>query len=314
MCRFNPKIFPLMSNIIEISGITKTFGSYVAVDNLSLSVPEGSIYGFIGPNGSGKTTTIRMIMNILYPDEGSIRIFGERQTGSNITSIGYLPEERGLYRKMKLRELIQFHGELKNVPNPGKEADYWLEKFDLTPWARKKVETLSKGMSQKVQFIITIIDKPALIILDEPFSGLDPVNAEVIREVILDLRKGGSTVIFSTHDMSVAEKMCDFIFMIYKGKKVLDGTLQSIKDQYGQDTILLQTDLGASALQDIAGIERVNDFGQLQEVRLVPGTDPQKILEQVILKSRISRFELSSPSLEDIFIRIARPEKINTHE
>ena len=303
-----------MSNIIEISGITKTFDSHVAVDNLSLEVPEGSIYGFIGPNGSGKTTTIRMIMNILYPDSGTIRIFGEEQSGGNIGRIGYLPEERGLYRKMKLRELVMFHAELKKVANPGHQADYWLQKFDLTPWARKKVETLSKGMSQKVQFIVTIIDKPAVIILDEPFSGLDPVNAEVIREVILDLRKSGSTVIFSTHDMSVAEKMCDFIFMIYKGKKVLDGTLQSIQEKYGQDTIRLQTDLGLSALDGIEGVDRINDFGQLQEVRLVPGTDPQKILEKVILKTRVSRFEMCSPSLEDIFIRIARPDKNHNHE
>lgn len=303
-----------MSNIIEISGITKTFDSHVAVDNLSLEVPEGSIYGFIGPNGSGKTTTIRMIMNILYPDTGTIRIFGEEQSGGNIGRIGYLPEERGLYRKMKLRELVMFHAELKKVPDPGKQADYWLQKFDLTPWARKKVETLSKGMSQKVQFIVTIIDKPAVIILDEPFSGLDPVNAEVIREVILDLRKGGSTVIFSTHDMSVAEKMCDFIFMIYKGKKVLDGTLQSIQEKYGQDTVRLQTDLGAAALEGIEGVERINDFGQLQEVRLIPGTDPQTILEKVILKTRVSRFEMCSPSLEDIFIRIARPDKNHNHE
>lgn len=303
-----------MSNIIEISNVTKTFGSHVAVDNLSLAVPEGSIYGFIGPNGSGKTTTIRMIMNILYPDSGTIRIFGKQQTGSNFGRIGYLPEERGLYRKMKLRELIQFHGELKKVVNPGKEADFWLEKFDLTPWAKKKVETLSKGMSQKVQFIITIIDKPAVIILDEPFSGLDPVNAEIIREVILDLRKGGSTVIFSTHDMGVAEKMCDFIFMIYQGRKVLDGTLQSIKDLYGHDTMRLQTEMGMQALAGIDGIDKVNDFGQLQEARLLPGTDPQKILEQVIAKTRINRFEMSSPSLEDIFIRIARPENNNSHE
>lgn len=303
-----------MNNIIEISGITKTFGTHVAVDDLSLAVPERSIYGFIGPNGSGKTTTIRMIMNILYPDRGTIRIFGEQQTGSHIGRIGYLPEERGLYRKMKLRELILFHGELKKVPNPGREADYWLGKFDLLPWAKKKVETLSKGMSQKVQFIVTIIDKPAVIILDEPFSGLDPVNAEIIREVILDLRKGGSTVIFSTHDMSVAEKMCDFIFMIYKGKKVLDGTLQSIKELYGQDTMRLQTDLGVPALDGIEGIEKVNDFGQVQEVRLVPGTDPQKILGQVIAKTSITRFEMTSPSLEDIFIRIARPERNNSHE
>lgn len=169
-------------------------------------------------------------------------------------------------------------------------------------------------MSQKVQFIITIIDKPAIIILDEPFSGLDPVNAEIIREVILDLRKGGSTVIFSTHDMSVAEKMCDFIFMIYQGRKVLDGTLLSIQDLYGQDTIRLQTELGVAALSDIEGIVIVNDFGHLQEVRLLPGTDSQKILEQVIAKTRITRFERTSPSLEDIFIRIARPEKNHSHE
>ena len=303
-----------MSNILEISGVTKTFGSHVAVDNLSLAVPEGSIYGFIGPNGSGKTTTIRMIMNILYPDSGTIRVFGEQQTGANFGRIGYLPEERGLYRKMKVRELIQFHGELKKVANPGKEADYWLGKFDLAPWAKKKVETLSKGMSQKVQFIITIIDKPAVIILDEPFSGLDPVNAEIIREVILDLRKNGSTVIFSTHDMSVAEKMCDFIFMIYQGKKVLDGTLHSIKDLYGQDTMRLQSDLGAEALSGIEGIDDINDFGQMQEVRLQPGADPQKILERIIAKTRVNRFEMSSPSLEEIFIRIARPEKNNYHE
>lgn len=303
-----------MSNIIEISGVTKTFGSHVAVDNLSLAVPKGSIYGFIGPNGSGKTTTIRMIMNILYPDSGTIRIFGEQQTGSNLKKIGYLPEERGLYRKMKLRELVQFHGELKKVANPGYEADYWLKKFDLTPWARKKVETLSKGMSQKVQFIVTIIDKPDIIILDEPFTGLDPVNAEIIREVILDLRKDGSTVIFSTHDMSMAEKMCDFIFMIYKGRKVLDGTLESIQQQYGQDTLRLHCEKGMAALDDIPGIDKINDFGQLQEVRLLPGTDPQQILKHVISKTRLTRFEISSPSLEDIFIRIAKPDKNNHND
>jgi len=303
-----------MSAIIEISNVTKTFDSHVAVNGLSLSVPKGSIYGFIGPNGSGKTTTIRMIMNILYPDSGTIRIFGQERTGSMIESIGYLPEERGLYRKMKLRELIQFHGELKKVTNPGREADYWMEKFDLTPWARKKVEALSKGMSQKVQFIITIIDRPEIIILDEPFSGLDPVNTEIIREVILGLRKDGSTVIFSTHDMAVAEKMCDFIFMIYKGQKVLDGTLRSIQDVYGQDTIRLQTEMGSEALKGVAGIDKVNDFGQVQEVRLLPDTDPQSILKQVLEKTRVDRFEMSAPTLEEIFIRIARPDKTSDYE
>ncbi len=303
-----------MSDIIEIQGVTKTFDHHVAVDDLALKVPERSIYGFIGPNGSGKTTTIRMIMNILYPDRGSIRIFGREQSGSQIARIGYLPEERGLYRKMRLRELIQFHAELKGVSNTGKEADYWLERFDLAPWAKKKLETLSKGMSQKVQFIVTIIDKPELVILDEPFSGLDPVNAELIREVILDLRKTGSTVIFSTHDMTVAEKMCDFIFMIYRGKKVLDGTLQSIQEQFGQDTLRVSVAEGAVDFSGIDGIERVHDFGRLQEVRLKPGTDPQQVLAGLITRNRLTRFEMASPSLEDIFIRIAKPQRNDQNE
>ncbi|MCK9324862.1 MAG: ATP-binding cassette domain-containing protein [Bacteroidales bacterium] len=303
-----------MSDIIEIQGVTKTFDHHVAVDDLALKVPERSIYGFIGPNGSGKTTTIRMIMNILYPDRGSIRIFGREQSGSQIARIGYLPEERGLYRKMRLRELIQFHAELKGVSNTGKEADYWLERFDLAPWAKKKLETLSKGMSQKVQFIVTIIDKPELVILDEPFSGLDPVNAELIREVILDLRKTGSTVIFSTHDMTVAEKMCDFIFMIYRGKKVLDGTLQSIQEQFGQDTLRVSVAEGAVDFSGIDGIDRVHDFGRLQEVRLKPGTDPQQVLAGLITRNRLTRFEMASPSLEDIFIRIAKPQRNDQNE
>ncbi|MFO7615669.1 MAG: ATP-binding cassette domain-containing protein [Bacteroidales bacterium] len=303
-----------MNDIIEIEGITKTFGDHVAVDNLALRVPERSIYGFIGPNGSGKTTTIRMIMNILYPDRGTIRIFGKEHTGSQMARIGYLPEEGGLYRKMRLRELIQFHGELKGVANTGKEADYWLERFDLAPWAKKKLETLSKGMSQKVQFIVTIIDRPEVIILDEPFSGLDPVNAELIREVILDLRKGGATVIFSTHDMGVAEKMCDFIFMIYRGKKVLDGTLQSIQEQFGEDTIRISTSDGQAVLGGVEGIDRVNDFGRLQEIRLKPGTDPQSVLAGLLARNRLTRFEITSPSLEDIFIRIAKPQKNDHNE
>jgi len=301
-------------DVIELDRITKTFGNHVAVDDLTLRVPGGSIYGFIGPNGSGKTTTIRMIMNILYPDSGSIRIFSKEHTGSPPDSVGYLPEERGLYKKMKVRELVHFYGELKRVPNPGKVTDSWLERFDLTKWADKKVETLSKGMSQKVQFLIAILHKPGLVILDEPFSGLDPVNAEVIRDVILELRDNGSTVVFSTHDMSVAERMCDFIFMIYKGKKVLDGTLESIQNQYGQDTVRVQTEGGMDNYEGIRGIESITNFGQLQELRINRDTDPQKILEQLVARGRITRFEIAAPSLHDIFIRIARPEKNSVQE
>jgi len=299
--------------MLELENITKSYSNHIAVDNLSLAVPKGSIYGFIGPNGSGKTTTIRMIMNILYPDSGIIRIFGKEHTGSHLDRIGYLPEERGLYRKMKVKELVSFYGELKRVEKPAKETDLWLEKFDLTKWAGKKVETLSKGMSQKVQFIITVINKPEIIILDEPFSGLDPVNSEIIKEIILDLRNNGSTILFSTHDMAVAEKMCDFIFMIYNGKKVLDGTLDSIQKRYGQDTIRIQSEGGINILDGIPGIEKTNDFGQVQEIRMRSGVDAQQLLSAIMSKTRVTRFELTSPSLNDIFIRIARPEKVENN-
>ncbi|MCD4732481.1 MAG: DUF4162 domain-containing protein, partial [Bacteroidales bacterium] len=222
---------------------------------------------------------------------------------------GYLPEERGLYKKMKVKEILRFHGELKNAANINKEIDFWLKRFDLTEWANKKVETLSKGMSQKIQFIATIIDKPEIIILDEPFSGLDPVNTEVIRSAVLELQSAGSTVIFSTHDMGMAEKMCDFIFMIHKGKKVLDGTLASIQDKYGTDTIRIQTENGKAAFRDIPGIVKINDYGQMQEIRVEPGIDNQEILNQILSKTRITKFEITKPSLHDIFIRIASPEE-----
>jgi len=301
-------------NVIELDNITKSFGKHMAVNDLSLKVPAGSIYGFIGPNGSGKTTTIRIIMNILYPDSGEIRIFDKLQSGSYLDRVGYLPEERGLYKKMKVKELIRFYGELKQVSNPAQEAGKWLSRFDLVAWAGKKTDTLSKGMSQKVQFIITVINNPEIIILDEPFSGLDPVNADMIREVILELRNNGSTILFSTHDMAVAEKMCDFIFMIYKGNKVLDGTLESIQKQFGEDTIRIQAEGGISIMKDLTGIDTINDFGQIQELRMLTGADSHQILSQIIARTRVNKFEIASPSLNDIFIRIAKPEKSDNHE
>lgn len=296
-------------NVIELQGITKRFNGLVAVDNLSLNVPEVSVYGFIGPNGSGKTTTIRMIMNILYPDSGKIFLFGQEYSGARIENVGYLPEERGLYKKMKIRELLMFHGELKNGKNLSHEIDYWLKKLDLAEWADKKAETLSKGMSQKLQFIVTIIDRPRLIILDEPFSGLDPVNAEILRSAILELQKEGATIIFSTHDMNMAEKMCDYIFMIYKGKKVLDGTLISIQENYGSDTIRIQAEKGSAVMQNIRGVEKITDFGQIQEIRINKDADTQEIISEIMHRTRVFRFEVTKPSLNDIFIRIASPEK-----
>jgi len=296
-------------NSIELINISKSFDDLKAVDNITLSVPEGSIYGFIGPNGSGKTTTIRMIMNILYPDEGSISLFGKSHFGGRIDNIGYLPEERGLYKKMKVKEIIHFHAELKNTKRIKEGTNYWLEKFALKEFENKKVETLSKGMSQKLQFIITIIDKPDIIILDEPFSGLDPVNAEMIKSVILDLKNKGATIIFSTHDMEMAEKMCNYIFMIHKGKKVLDGTLQDIQDRFGTDTIRIQPENGIINYNDIPGIEKVNDFGQIQEIKISPEIDAQDILKKIISKTRLRKFEITKPSLHDIFIRIAGHEE-----
>ena len=296
-------------NIIELDGVSKTFGSVKAVNNLQLSVPKGSIYGFIGPNGSGKTTTIRMIMKIMYPDRGSIRINGREHDSRRLQNVGYLPEDRGLYKKMKLGELLQFHGELNEGVDLKNRIDYWLERLDLKAYKEKKVETLSKGMRQKLQFIATILHQPEIVILDEPFGGLDPVNADLMKDVILELQQKGATIIFSTHDMSVAERMCDYIFMIYKGKKVLDGTLNEIQDQYGNDTIRIQSDLGAAALEGIKGIESVNNFGKIQEVRVSSGADPQTILADLLKQTRIMRFEITKPSLNDIFIRIASPER-----
>ena len=295
-------------NVVEIENITKTFGRVKAVDDLSLNVPQGKIYGFIGPNGSGKTTTLRMIMNIFYPDSGKIRIFGEKMHGATSDRIGYLPEERGMYKKMKVRDLLRFYGELKSGRRVNKEVDYWLDRLDLSDWADKKIETLSKGMGQKVQFISTVVSHPELIILDEPFTGLDPVNVEAIKNAVLELRSQGATVIFSTHDMNVAEKMCDFIFMIFKGKKVLDGTLVSIQDKYGSDTLRVRTEGGISKLQNLDGVDKITDFGQLQELRIAQENDHQKILSEIMSRTRVYSFDMAKPTLYDIFLRIAGPE------
>jgi ABC-2 type transport system ATP-binding protein len=296
-----------MNNAVELAGVRKTFGTVVAVDHLDLAVPRGSVYGFIGPNGSGKTTTLRMILRILYPDEGRVTVLGQSESNAADDRVGYLPEERGLYKKMKVAELLRFYAELKGMQDCRSEIARWLEQLGLADWATKRVETLSKGMSQKVQFIAAVVAQPELVILDEPFSGLDPVNRESIKDAVLDLRKSGTTIIFSTHDMSVAEQMCDTIFMIYRGKKVLDGTLESIQNQYGEDTLRVRTPANVAALHGIQGVEHINDNGREKDLRLRRGTDPQAVIREVIARATIERFELARPSLNDIFVRIARP-------
>ncbi len=302
-----------MSAAVEIENVSKSFGNHVAVRDLTLQVPANSIYGFIGPNGSGKTTTLRMIMRIFFPDSGHIRVLGQEVWQAASDRVAYLPEERGLYKKMKVREVLRFYAELKGRRDCATDIKAWLEKMNLSAWADKRVETLSKGMSQKVQFIATVLAKPELVLLDEPFSGLDPVNAEVLREAILNLKRSGATVIFSTHDMAVAEKMCDFIFMVYQGKKVLDGTLDSIQDAFGEDTLRVRMDGDQVSLDGIAGVAHVNDFGRLQELRLERGIDPQRVLAALMLRGKVRFFEQARPSLHDIFVRIAAPSSESNH-
>jgi ABC-2 type transport system ATP-binding protein len=298
---------------VLIRGVTKSYGDHVAVNALDLDVPLGTVYGFIGPNGSGKTTTLRMIMRILHPDSGEIVVLGESSLGAASDRVAYLPEERGLYKQMKVRDVLQFYAELKGARQSKATIDRWLERLGLTEWGDKKVQALSKGMSQKVQFIATVVSKPELVLLDEPFSGLDPVNAQVLREAVLELRKEGTTVIFSTHDMSMAEKLCDSIFMIYKGNKVLDGTLESIQDRYGSDTVRVRIDGTPVDFGRVPGVAHVTDFGRLQELRLVPGTDPQAVLAELMTRGAVRHFELTRPTLQDIFVRIARPAEENGH-
>ena len=247
-------------------------------------------------------------MRILHPDRGHIRVLGEEKWEAANDRVGYLPEERGLYKQMKVRDVLRFYAELKSFRDSKPVIDTWLERMGLAAWADKKVAALSKGMAQKVQFIAAIVSKPELVLLDEPFSGLDPVNMDVLREAVLDLKRDGTTVIFSTHDMAVAEKMCDFLFMIYKGNKVLDGTLEQIQDTYGSDTVRVRLDTERNGLDAIPGVARVADFGRYQELRLEQGTDSQAVLQQLMTRGVVRQFEVTRPSLHDIFVRIARPE------
>jgi ABC-2 type transport system ATP-binding protein len=299
---------------VQIEHVTKRFGRQTAVEDLSLEVPPGVIYGFIGPNGSGKTTRLRMIMRILHPDRGTIRVLGEEAYGAANDRVGYLPEERGLYKQMKVRDVLRFYAELKGCRNHRQAIAAWLDRLGLGAWAGKKVAALSKGMAQKVQFIAAVVARPELVLLDEPFSGLDPVNAVVLRDAVLDLKKAGTTVVFSTHDMAVAEKMCDALFMIYRGRKVLDGTLEAIQDAYGSDTIRVRLGEAAADLGGLPGVLQVADFGRWQELRLERGRDPQQVLAALMARGTVRHFELSRPSLHDIFLRIAGPDAAEPEE
>ena len=294
--------------MIKTEELTKVYGDLRAINNLTLELDEGDLFGFIGPNGSGKTTTLRMMLSILHPDEGTIELLGERVRRAANDRVGYLPEERGLYRKMTVRRVLTYYAGLKGMGRRAarRASDLWLERLDLAEWATRKVEALSKGMQQKVQFIATVVSGPELVILDEPFSGLDPVNLDVLRDEILELRRKGTTVIFSTHDMAMAEQMSDSLCMIFRGRKVLDGTLEEISGRYGADTVRVRAAGGRATLEAIEGVEKVRDLGQLQEVRFAG--DPQALLRQLAARTRVDHFEVTRPSLHDIFVRIAGPE------
>lgn len=295
-----------MSSAVKLTGVSKSFGTKTAVDHLDLEIPEGTVYGFIGPNGSGKTTTIRMILRIFHPDSGRVAVLG---TDFGVTAddrVGYLPEERGLYKKMKVGDVIEFFAHLKGLRNCRSDIQRWLERLGIAETEKKRVDSLSKGMSQKVQFIVAVISRPRLLVLDEPFSGLDPVNMEVLKDAILELNRDGTTILFSTHDMQVAERMCDRVCMIFNGKKVLDGTLDEIQALYGDDTLRLKVGQ-AQALSDLPGVSQVNDYGRYQELRLSRGADPQGILQLLLTRTSLDHFERTRPSLHDIFVRIAGP-------
>ena len=306
----------MTDNAIDIRSISKRYAEHTAVRELTLRVPVGSVYGLLGPNGAGKTTTIRMILNIIAPDTGTINIFGRPSNDPDITErMGYLPEERGLYRKMQVRNVLRFLAELKGVRarDADQRIDEWMEKLSLkTPekdWGLAKVDELSRGMQQKVQFIGTLLHDPDLVILDEPFSGLDPVNAQALKDTVVDLKRRGKTVIFSTHLMDNAERLCDSVCIIARGEKVLDGPVTRVKEEHGKRNIALALDGDgmdgiASILRDRSLVKRADDSNRFFEIEMAPGADPQALLRRVIESgASVQRFEMIQPSLHQIFLQ-----------
>lgn len=293
---------------LVIDHVYKAFGEVQAVQDLSLAIEEGSVFGLLGPNGAGKTTTIRMVMEIIIPDQGKIEIFGKRNTAKSRDLIGYLPEERGLNKKMRILDTVLFFGELKGVSSHSSrhDAETWLKRLELWDWREKKVEELSRGMQQKLQFICTIIHKPKLIILDEPFTGLDPVNAQLLKDVMLDLRERGTTIIFSTHLMEQVEKLCESIVLINRGKIVLSGPLKEVKRKFGQNSIRLRYEGKASFLSDSELVEKFDDYGNYVEIQPAKNVTSQQILKKAIEQVTIKGFEKTEPSLNDIFIQAVK--------
>ena len=302
--------------VLELRAVTKRYAGHVAVQELSLDVPAGAIYGLLGPNGAGKTTTIRMIMGIVKPDSGTALVLGVPDGGWALSHrIGYLPEERGLYRKMKVLDILIFLAEAKGVDRrvARTAAPAWLERLGLSAWGGHKVDQLSKGMQQKVQFIATVLHKPDLIILDEPFAGLDPVNSQVMKDTVLDLARQGATIVFSTHVMDQAERLCDSVCIIARGKKVLDGRVADVKKDHRGRHVAISVQEGLKSidqvLADRAFVAKSDNYGHFAEVELADGTTPQRLLNRLIdVGAQINRFEVTEPSLHKIFLDRVGPE------
>jgi len=289
---------------VELVNVHKSYDDFVAVDNLSFRILPGEIYGLLGPNGAGKTSTLRMMIGISVPDSGQVLILGEPLSRAHTNRFGYLPEERGLYKKMKVLTHLVLLAQLKGLTSgeATKRAHHWCERFELTAWMDKKVEELSKGMQQKVQFIGAILHDPELIVMDEPFSGLDPANALALKDALLELAKNGKTILLSTHRMDQAERLCQSICLINHGRVVLEGDLGQIKNSSGSCSVQIKYDGDSSFLREPRLVQSFNDYGNYVEVRLAPGADTQELLRLACSKARIDRFEVMQPSLEEIFI------------
>ncbi len=296
--------------MIELRSISKSFGQVRAVQDVSFSAREGEIFGLLGPNGAGKSTTIKMIMNILAPDAGEILFNGTRITEADKDRIGYLPEERGLYRKVKINEMLLYLASLKNadMAAAARRLDQWLARFDLSEWKTRTPDALSKGMAQKVQFIASILHDPELLFLDEPFSGLDPVSTDVLREAVLELGGRGKTILFSTHNMEVAEKICTRILVVDHGREVISGSLAEIKSRYGHNTAVAEFD-GSLETNDLSGLAAsVTRYPRWVEIELAEGVAPQELLKALVNRVAVRRFELVSPSLHKIFVELVGRE------
>lgn len=291
---------------IELAQVRKSYGDFVAVNNLSFNIEQGSVFGLLGPNGAGKTSSIRMMIGITAPDSGEIHVFGRPFDRKCLEKVGYLPEERGLYKKMKMLDQLIFLGELHGMAaaDARQKSIEWCERLEISEKLASKVEELSKGMQQKIQFIAALLHDPDFIIMDEPFAGLDPVNSDLLKNVLLDMKKLGKTILFSTHRMDQVEKLCESICLINRGASVLQGNLKQIKAQYGKNTVQIQYEGNGNFLKDNPLAQSFNDYGNHVEVQLAKGADPQQLLRAAMEHSRVNKFELMEPPLEQIFIDV----------